>query len=74
LAFLLNGPLEMMLNLLLINVAPRLDIPRIYSKIMLFKSIEEEMTIMRTVMNNSQAARLRDSGGVLLPWSQCAYR
>jgi len=28
---------------------------------------------MRIVMINTQAARLRDRG-VLLPWSQCAYR
>jgi hypothetical protein len=30
--------------------------------------------MMRIVMKNTQAARLRESGGALLPWSQCAFR
>jgi len=30
--------------------------------------------MMRIAMNETQAARLRKSGGALLPWSQCAYR
>mgnify|MGYP007134646176 CR=1 FL=1 len=30
--------------------------------------------MMRIVTIYTQAARLRDSGGALLPWSQCAYR
>jgi len=29
---------------------------------------------MRMAMNIFVAARLRDSGGVRLPWSQCACR
>jgi hypothetical protein len=41
---------------------------------MSFEVIEEEMGMMRIVMNETQAARLRFVGGALLPWSQCAYR
>jgi len=35
---------------------------------------QEEMDIMRIAMNKTQVARLRESGGALLPWSQCAFR
>ena len=30
--------------------------------------------MMRIVLNATQAVRLRESGGALLPWSQCAFR
>jgi hypothetical protein len=56
------------------EVLSRLDIPPFCSRIALFQSTKEEIVIMRIVTNNSQAARLRDSGGALLPWSQCACR
>ncbi len=39
-----------------------------------FEVIEEEMEMMRIVMNETQAAWLRFVGGALLPGLQCAYR
>jgi len=39
-----------------------------------FKLNQEDMEIMRIVMNENYATRLRFSGGVELPWSQCAFR
>jgi hypothetical protein len=51
----------------------RLDNAAVCSKILLFEINLEDM-IMRIVMINFEATRLRDSGGALLPWSQCAWR
>jgi hypothetical protein len=56
------------------EVPPRLDIPPICSIILVFEFNWEDKVMMRIVTKNTQAARLRGSGGALLPWSQCACR